>query len=111
MAVKRASKRQSNDEVFLEESVVVERDSSTSLRMTNLRKWFWVAVVVAAVVFFWYRTNTWPVVAVVNYKPIFRYQVDQALFSQGGLAMVDSLVTQKLAEAELDKLGIKIPDS
>lgn len=77
----------------------------------GMKMYFWLAVVAAGVTFFWYRTNTWPVVAVVNYMPIFRYQVDRTLYAQGGAAIVDSLVTQKLAEAELNKLGIKIADS
>ncbi len=109
MAARRKVQKEVEEDVVAFDTPVMS--APVANRSGGMRVYFGLAVIVAGLVFFWYRTKTWPVVALVNNMPIFRYQVDQALFAQGGLAMVDSLVTQKLAEAELDKLGIKIPDS
>lgn len=76
----------------------------------KIQAWKWIALIIAVVGFWWYRTNTWPVVAVVGFRPIFRHQVNQALYKQGGKAVVDSLVTEKLVKSELDRLGVRVTD-
>ena len=46
------------------------------------RKIVWVAVIMGGLVLWWKRTNTWPVLAVVNGRPVWRMEVEKTLFSQ-----------------------------
>lgn len=111
MAVRKATKKQNNkaSEIDTFSYQSVETTIQPEVRSkSRFNKWVWISLIVIGVVYFWYRTSSWPVVAFVNYKPVFRFQVDQALYEQGGLAMVDSLITQKLAEDELNKLGVNV---
>ena len=71
------------------------------------RKWWGVGGLVAAIVYFWYRTGAWPVVAVVNGRPITRFEVDQMLYKQQGQVVAESLVTKALVTGELARLKIK----
>lgn len=66
----------------------------------------WVFIVLAVLVFFWYKTKMWPVAAVVNYQPITRYEIDKSLFEQGGTQVAESLITEALVKQELAKLGV-----
>ncbi len=71
----------------------------------------WVIGVILAVIlvgFFWYKTNSWPIVAMVGMRPITRFEVDQALFKQGGKTQVEDIITQTLIENELKKNNINI---
>lgn len=74
----------------------------------NWKRWLWVAAIALALGLWWTKTKTWPVVAIVAGKPLTRFEIDQALYKQSGEGMVDSLVTQRLVEAELDSRGIKV---
>lgn len=69
-----------------------------------------VVLVAAGLGLFWWKTNSWPIVAVVNGLPITRFEVNQQLYAQGGKQVLDSIVTQKLIAAELGKKKIKISD-
>lgn len=72
-------------------------------------KWAGVAVVaVAALLFWWWRTGTWPIVAMVGMKPVTRYEVMKSLYAQGGATLVDNLITQRQIENELDRLGVQV---
>lgn len=74
----------------------------------------WALIVILCllgVVGFWYKTNTWPIVAVVNYQPISRFEVDQQLFNQSGKEVVDGLITKKLIEQELKNKKITVTNA
>ena len=70
------------------------------------RGWLWLAVALGILMGWWWKTNSWPVVAFVGLKPVTRYEVNKALYAQGGEAIIDSIITQKLVEEELTKMGI-----
>src|SRR3989344_4101761 len=76
-------------------------------QITVSRKWVWGVGVAALVVLWWWRTDSWPVIAMVDGSPIFRYQVERQLFAQGGKSVLDSLVTQKLIEKALDEKKVQ----
>lgn len=61
-----------------------------------------------ALTFFWWKTNTWPIVAMIGLKPITRYEVNQALYSQGGKTVVDNLVTERLVNSEIARTGTNV---
>ncbi len=52
---------------------------------------------------FWYKTKTWPVAALVNGRPVFRFELRQALESKYGVAILDDIITRKLIFQELAK--------
>src|SRR4051812_45467567 len=60
-------------------------------------------LLLAVVGLFWYKTNTWPIVAVVNGKPLMRFTLDQQLYKQGGKEVLDTMITEKLVQDELAK--------
>src|SRR3989344_9175216 len=78
----------------------------------KLPRWaIWGLVVLGALALFWYKTNSWPVVAMVGLRPVTRGEVTRALLKQGGKAEVESLITEMLVKKELDKLGVKVEAS
>jgi foldase protein PrsA len=87
--------------VVVAEEVVVVNDKPRTT--SNLRRNLLLLLLALLVVHFWYRTNTWPIVAFVNNKPVSRFQLDQALYKQGGQQVLDSIITQKLVDEELEK--------
>ncbi len=70
-----------------------------------------VVLVAAGLGLFWWKTNSWPIVAVVNWVPVTRFEVNQQLYAQGGKQVLDSMVTQKLIAAELAKKNVKVTDA
>lgn len=66
---------------------------------------------VLLLVLYWYKTNTWPIVAVVGLRPITRFEVNQLLFKQGGKTIVEDLVTEILVKNELSKNKINVSDN
>ena len=84
--------------------IVVEKP-----RVINI--WARVVIAVAVLVgWFWYKTNTWPVVAVINGKPITRFEVDQQLFSQDKGVVIEGLITQDLIKQDVAKRGVRVSD-
>lgn len=72
-------------------------------------KWVLLAVVVLGLVaLWWWKTSTWPVVAMVGNSPITRYEIEQSLFKQYGQSAIEGLITQKQIEAELDRQGVRV---
>jgi len=65
-------------------------------------------VAVLLLVAFWHKTKSWPVVAVVNYLPITRFELDQLMYSKVGREALDSLITQKLLDQELKNKKLTI---
>ena len=104
MAVRRKIKK--DIEPVIEE--FAERVIET--KKSKMGIWGWVGIVFALVCVYWWKTNTWPVVAMVGMKPIFRCTVNKELYKQGGKSVVDSMVTEKLVQRELEKGKVKISD-
>jgi len=103
------TKRQSDiDREVMPESPVFE---VTSPAKRKNKKYLWIAGVILLLGLWWYKTNTWPVVAMVGFTPVFRHQVNQALFKQGGKNVVEGIVTERLVKGELAKKGISVSDS
>lgn len=86
--------------VVVEERLVIKRHRWPLIVMGGL----------VLLVLFWWRTNTWPVTAVVNGMPIWRFEVDRTLYRQYGSEVVDGLITDKLVRQELAKKDIKVGD-
>lgn len=73
------------------------------------RKWKgWAALAIALGLLglWWWRTNSWPVIAFVGLKPVTRYEVNKTLYAQGGEALVDNIITQRLVDEELSRMGV-----
>ncbi|KKU56016.1 hypothetical protein A3H89_04465 [Candidatus Amesbacteria bacterium RIFCSPLOWO2_02_FULL_48_11] len=103
MAVKNRSKKR---EVSIADDYQFE-EPQTGVRPRS-KAWRWVAALILILGLWWYKTNTWPVVAVVGIRPVFRHQVNQMLFAQGGKSVVDGIVTEKLVKTELGRMNINI---
>jgi hypothetical protein len=89
------------------------REQSEPIKRKNIRvpKWLiWVVAAIAVLCGFWYKTNTWPVVAMVGWRPVTRFEINQALFAQGGNAQVENRITEIRVGEELAKLGVKVTD-
>ncbi|MDO8488204.1 MAG: SurA N-terminal domain-containing protein [bacterium] len=59
------------------------------------------AILVLLLLLFWYATNSWPVVALVNYRPIWRWQYEQAMTGQVGKQVIENLIVEQLIRDEL----------
>lgn len=110
MAVKRGAKLQS-DPTPPEASLGVSSVAESGVWLVKKRAVAGMAVVLALVGWWWYKTKTWPVAAVVNYQLITRYEVDKGLFEQGGKQVAENLITEALVKQELAKLGVAPAES
>lgn len=70
--------------------------------------WVGALVVVLVIVGWWYKTRTWPIVAMVNGWPITRYQVDKKLWSQDNGQTLQGVIMQKLIEQELANQKVEV---
>ena len=104
MAVRRKKKE---IEVISDQLPVI---SELEVKSSKMGKWGWIGLLFAVLCVYWWKTNSWPIVAVAGMKPIWRHAVNQELYKQGGKSIVDSLVTQRLVEVELGKARVKISD-
>jgi len=71
-----------------------------------VRRWGWMGwagVAILVITFYWWKTNTWPIVAMIGFRPITRFEVNKTLYSQGGKTVVDNLVTERLVDSEIGK--------
>lgn len=101
--VKKAPRRKVTKVEKVEEVVEVKR---TFPKVAGV-----VVLVAAGLGLFWWKTNSWPIVALVNGVPVTRFEVDQQLYTQGGAQVLDGIVTQKLIQAELLKKKISISEA
>lgn len=74
----------------------------------RFKRLFVILGIIGLLALWWYKTNTWPIVAVVNYRPIFRFEVDKQLFSQSGKEVIDGLITEDLISQELKNRKIVV---
>jgi len=93
------------------ETEVVVSDNHPSVTLSKRKGLILAIVVLAGLALFWYKTNTWPIVAMVNSRPITRFEVNKMLFRQGGTLAIDEIVTQLGVESKLKRLGIVVTDS
>ena len=100
MAVKKSRRVKMPEAMSMPEPMVFERPKR------NWKKWGWVVVAVGLLVGWWWWSNSWPVIAVVNGKMVTRGEVMRTLYAQSGEAILDSIVTQKLVEDELNRMGV-----
>jgi foldase protein PrsA len=68
-------------------------------------------VLILGLGFLLYKTNNFPVVAMVGMRPITRYEINRELYKQSGKTMVDNLVTEVLINNELKKSKVVVSDS
>lgn len=82
-------------------------------KKTTKMNFGWLLVLAIAVggLFWMYKSNNFPISAVVGMKPVWRHQVNQNLYKQGGKAEVDNEVTELLVKDELSREGIKVTDA
>ena len=59
---------------------------------------------------FWWKTNSWPVAAVVNGFPVMRFQLNQLMYSRVGPDALEELITKRLIEDELKFKRVKVSD-
>ena len=91
-----------NKEVILEPSV--EPTLQPPRRPSKL---FLLLVIVGLGLLLW-RYKSAFIVALVNNKPITRWQLNQVLASRYGAQTLDNLVTQSLVESEINRLNIEV---
>ena len=60
---------------------------------------------------FWYRTNSWPIVAVVNGELVTRFELNQLMYSKVGESAVEDLLMSKIIGQEIANKKIKVEDS
>lgn len=61
-------------------------------------------------VLFWYRTDSWPVVALVNNDPITRFELNQLMYKRVGQEALENLVVDKLIVQELSSKKVTVSD-
>ncbi|KKU02626.1 MAG: PpiC-type peptidyl-prolyl cis-trans isomerase [Candidatus Amesbacteria bacterium GW2011_GWB1_47_26] len=59
---------------------------------------------------FWYRTNSWPVVAVVNGVPVTRFELNQLMYARVGQDAVEDLLMRRIINREIANRKIKVTD-
>ena len=69
-----------------------------------------IASLALLVVLFWYRTDSWPVVALVNNYPISRFELNQLMYKRVGQEALENLVVDKLIVQELAAKGVNVSD-
>ena len=83
-------------------------DKKLKIESGKLRILAILAVILVALIGFWYKTNSWPIVAIAGLRPITRFEINQDLFSQYGKTTVEDKITEVLVKNELDKTGVTV---
>ena len=65
-------------------------------------------IILLSLVLFWFKTDSWPVAALVNNHPIWRWQLDEAMYRQLGKQTLDNIVTEQLIKDELAVRKVQI---
>ena len=83
-------------------------------KKTVIRSHKWSLIVIgclAVLGVFWWKTDSWPVVAMVNGIPVTRFELNQTLYKQGGQQVLDDIVTRRLIAHELAKKRVVVTDN
>jgi foldase protein PrsA len=84
---------------------------TTNSYQKNNRRWIFILLLAAVgLVLFWQKTNTWPVAAFVNGRPISRFELNQQLYKQGGSQTLEGMISQRLIETEVAKNNVQVTD-
>lgn len=86
---------------------VIEKDEEVIELWVTWQK---VAAVTLLLGLFWFRTNSWPVVALVNWTPVTRFELNQLMYAKVGKEAIEDLITTKIINQEISKRGIKVAD-
>lgn len=73
--------------------------------------WQKVVAVALLLALFWYRTNSWPIVAMVNGAPVTRFELNQLMYSKVGDGAVEDLLTSRIISQEIANKKIKVTES
>ncbi len=73
--------------------------------------WQKVSAVALLLGLFWYRTNSWPIVAVVNGEPVTRFELNQLMYAKVGEGAVEDLLMSRIISQEIANKKIKVTDS
>lgn len=73
--------------------------------------WQKVLAVALLLALFWYRTNSWPVVAVVNGELVTRFELNQLMYSKVGEGAVEDLLMSRIISQEIANKKIKVTES
>lgn len=73
--------------------------------------WQKVAAVALLLGLFWFRTNSWPIVAVVNGELVTRFELNQLMYAKVGDGAVEDLLTSRIISQEIANKKIKVTDS
>jgi foldase protein PrsA len=109
-----ATKRTSATHRKVKTAPVIEQVEMTEMTVestTGKRRITWLPLLLLALlglVLFWQKTNTWPVAAIVNGRPISRFEVDRQLYKQGGQQTLDGLISQRLIESEIARQKVTV---
>jgi foldase protein PrsA len=110
MATKRtpAPKRRIKSTPVVEEMEMTEMTVTSSPPKRNYRWLLILLLALLGLVLFWQKTNTWPIAAFVNGRPISRFELNQQLYKQGGTQTLDGLISQRLIDTEITKQKISV---
>lgn len=111
MAVKRVRKTVKHVEPVVEEPVMSSEVFETPAEPKKKFPMFTVGAAVllaAGLVFFWYKTNSWPIVAMVGLRPVTRFEIAQGLFARGGKSEIDNRVLELQVQEEFRSRGVKV---
>lgn len=115
MAAKKIKNTKVTEPVVIEEEVVTavsyERPQSGAFVIPKKRLLWFVLLLALALFAFWYQTNSWPIAAFVNGRPVTRFELDQELYRQGGQQVLDNIITEKLVQSELAKSKVEVSDA
>ncbi len=68
----------------------------------------WPLLMLLLLVLFWLKTNSWPVAAVVNYKPIWRWQLDKQMSAQVGTQILENMITEQVIRNEIQTKHVQV---
>jgi hypothetical protein len=112
MATRTKTRKLKNPKTQIVVPEVTEMETKIEAKPSFLQKNLSLIIGVVAVVFaifgFWWKTNSWPIVALVNYKPIWRFQLEDQMFKQIGQQALDGMVSERLIVDEVTAKKIMI---